>query len=84
MYYDRDFISDASIEKNQENGYFRNDYLLNEASPKWDRLYLLPPHTDVNEFLKKNQLSWYGDKKENIKYQDGRALGNRFIFFHHQ
>jgi len=31
-------------------------------------------HTDVNKFLKKNDLTWQGDKKENIKYQDDTAL----------
>lgn len=36
----------------------------------WDTMYILTPYTDVNEFLRKNKLYWYGDKKENIKYLD--------------
>jgi len=40
----------------------------------WDMMYILTPHTDVNEFLKKNNLQWYGDKKENIKYLDDIEL----------
>lgn len=55
------------------NGNF-SDMAIVTGKHGWDRLYLLPPRTDVNKFLKKNNLTWQGDKKENIKYQDDAAL----------
>lgn len=55
------------------NGNF-SDMAIVTGKHEWDRLYLLPPRTDVNKFLKKKNLTWQGDKKENIKYQDDTAL----------
>jgi len=40
----------------------------------WDTMYILTPYTDVDEFLRKNRLQWYGDKKENIEYLDNIEL----------
>lgn len=57
----------------QSNGNFDTMGIVT-GKHAWDRLYLLPPLTDVKEFLKQNNLSWYGDKKENIKYQKDTAL----------
>ncbi|WP_169314670.1 hypothetical protein [Acetobacterium woodii] len=55
------------------NGDF-SDMVIATGQHGWNRLYLLPPRTDINKFLKKNNLTWQGDKKENIKYQDDTAL----------
>ncbi|KAF5078953.1 hypothetical protein DSECCO2_134430 [anaerobic digester metagenome] len=55
------------------NGNF-SDMAIVTGKHGWDRLYLLPPRTDVNAFLKKDNLVWQGDKKENIKYQDDTGL----------
>ena len=55
------------------NGNF-SDMAIVTGKYGWDRLYFLPPRTDVNEFLRKNNLTWQGDKKEDIKYQDDTAL----------
>lgn len=55
------------------NGNF-SDMAIVTGEHGWDRLYLLPPRTDINKFLKKNNLTWQGDKKENVKYQDDTAL----------
>ena len=75
LYLDRatDITYEIRTSLKNANGNF-SDMAIVTGKHGWDHLYLLPPRTDVNKKKKKNHLTWQGDKKENIKYQDDTAL----------